>query len=327
MSEEAKIEKYLASQYGDGVVIDADFILQHQKSIVSVSPASDIAIGGIPEGSWVTLSGAPKCGKTTLALQIAANAQQKYDKFLYYLDVEGRFKEMNISGVHGLNKDKIRIIHSIKGKILSAEDFLNAGMYVIRNHPGSILIVDSSSALCAEKEMSEAITSQSRNSGPKLLASFCRQMGNVVPVQDTIVIIIQHLIANTSGYGAGYIEDGGQKIKYQSDIKLRCKGVERWVVKDEQVGQIVTWEVVHSALGAPGKKIENYIRYGYGIDKEMEIINIACDVGLITKGGAWYTCEWMEQPQKFQGAENLRQFLSENPQHYHKLYDSIRIML
>lgn len=329
MSFEKKIHKELEDKYGDGTIVDARFIVENKKNVISISPALDMAIGGIPEGTWTILSGPEKCGKTTTALQIAANAQSVYDKYVYYLNVEGRIKgDMNLLGVKDLNIDKMKIIQSVKGKILTAEDFLNEAIFVVKNHPGCVLIIDSASALCSEKEITEDITSSTRNNGPKLLASFCRQMGTIVPVQDTIVIIIQHLIANTSGYGAPFMEDGGNKIKYQVDTKLRCTKTEPYGSdKEKPVGQILHWKVLCSAMSSPGIKVQSYLRYGYGLDKENEILAIACDLGLVTKGGAWYTTAWLDEPYKLQGMENLRDFLIENPHHYNSLQEKIKGMI
>lgn len=306
--------KDIIKNLGEGAVTSASSFLSNKPKIISVSPALDIGLnGGIPTGSWVILSGPEKCGKSTLALQLAANAQS-HGMNVFYSDVECRLKEMNLTGIHNLDLERFQIIRSTKEKILSAEDHLNALIDLIKSEPNSLFILDSSSALCASKEMIEEITANTRALGPKLLASFCRQMGGVVPVQDSIIIVIQHLIANTSGYGSPYIEDSGRKLRYQVDVKLRAKGVQRWENKDKQIGQIVEWDIVTSALGSPGMKVKNYIRYGFGIDSISECIDLACDLGLISKGGAWYKIECVESCKelKFQGQEKLYEYLKEN---------------
>lgn len=301
----------------------AESILEQDNKIVSISPAADLVISGVPEGSWVILSGAPKSGKTSLALEIAKNGQLQYGKNVFYIDAEGRLKKMNITGVDGFIKEKCTIVQSTQDNILSAEKLLNITMDIIRNEKESIVIIDSTSALCAENELTSDITASSRASGPKLLASFCRQMGTVVPVQKTIVICIQHLIANTSGYGVPYMEDGGRKIQYQVDIKLRAKGIERWKDKEgKQIGQIVKWEVYSSALGSPGGDIENYIRYGKGIDIIQENIVLATDIGIIKQAGPWYSCEILGE--KFQGQERLYDYLSNNKDKLNILYQEIK---
>lgn len=317
-------QKELVKKYGEGVFLDASFLLDKPKMVIPVSPALDIGLnGGIPEGSWVIFSGQAKTGKSTTALQFAANCQQKEygSRKVFYDDVEHRLKQMNLTGIHNLITDpkQFQIIRSSKDKILSAEDHLNILVELIKDNPNSVFIIDSASALCAMGEMSEEIKASGRASGPKLLASFCRQVGPIVTVNNSIIIIIQHLIANTSGYGSPYVEDGGQKLKYQVDVKMRIKGIEKWEAKDKRIGQIVNWEIVCSALGAPLDKVQSYLRYGYGIDHITEIIQLGCDLGLIMAGGSWYTLDYLESKPKLQGQHNVYEYLSNNPDDYKKL--------
>lgn len=315
-----QLRKGIIKKYGEGISREMTDMANQKKIIVPVSPAVDIGLhGGVPEGSWVTLAGPPKFGKTTLALQLASNAQKpEYGgKMVYYLDVEGRFKHMNLTSVAAFNPDMCEHIRSQKGKILSAEDYLDIAMDIIKGHPGCVIILDSGSALCAAKELgSEGITASYRNEGPKLLAAFCRQMANVVPINDTILVMIQHIIANT-GYGGGQMEDGGNKIKYQVDVKLRGKYTEKWDDTDgSAIGQLAHWEVMSSALGAPNAKIKNYVRYGYGIDETMELIEIAADLGIINKAGSWYSFDFNGEEIKAQGMEKLHHVLKEDNNKY-----------
>lgn len=319
-----KLKKEMNKRHGANVMVNAEDVANKERKIISIGPVLDFATGGIPEGSWVLLSGTPKCGKSTTALQIAANAQQEYGKQIFIGNVEHRINEKELRGIHGLDVSKVKMIQSEKGKILTAQDFLQEFTTVIKTIPGCVLIIDSSSALCAEKEYSEDITSQARNEGPKLLATFCRKMASVVPVQDVTLIIIQHLIANTSGYGSPYYEDGGNKIQYQADLKLRCSSFQKWNAKTNddstRVGQVVNWQIITSALGAPGGKVQSYIRYGYGIDEVKEYIDLGLDMGIIDKGGAWYTFSEL----KAQGEDKLRAALLENPEKLQELKTAIK---
>lgn len=309
------------------VLVSADSIVKQERRLVHVSPCVDYALnGGIPEGSWVIFSGAPKSGKSVSALQTIANAQQQYNKPAYIINTEHRLNKKELEGVHGLRIQDLEIIQSNKGKILSAQEFLQETTTILKTVPECIIVIDSTSALCAEKEFVEDITSQARNEGPKLLATFCRKMGSVVPVQNSIVIVIQHLIANTSGYGSPYYEDGGRKIQYQADIKIRATGFQKWklsATSEDQVGQIINWQVETSALGKPGAKFQSYLRYGYGLDDIKEYITIAMDMGIISKGGAWYTFG----EERFHGEENMRTAFLENREMLNQLKDNVSSLL
>lgn len=324
------LRKELTKEYGSEILLEADTIINRERKIVPVSPQFDVGLmGGVPEGSTVIISGLEKIGKSSLSLSFAAQAQ-KMGKFILYLDVENRIKPMNLTGIKGLDTspDKLLIIQSSKEKILVGEDYLKIAEKSLNTIPESVTIVDSASALCAEKEYTSDITASARNDGPKLLANFCRKNTAAIQVNRQILLVIQHLIANTSGYGAKYMEDGGNKIKYQYDIKIRAKGSEPWTVgsgeNEVQVGQKVTWNIISSALGGkPNTKVESYLRYGVGVDHVMEYIEQALSLGVIVKGGAWFT--WGER--KFQGQERVYENFSNSPEDLTKLHQELASLL
>jgi recombination protein RecA len=347
LSEETVTE--IINKYGKGVMVGGDEIVDQEIKTLSVSPALNIILnGGIPEGTWVNLSAKPKWGKTTLALHFAANCQKEENggREVFYLDIEGRLKKMNLKGIHGLNLKKFHAIKSTKDKILTAQDFLNMGEQIAKTNEQCVIIVDSYSALCSEKEQNDEVGVSTRGqgaSGYSLLASFCRKLSNVVPVMRSNVIGIVQLMANTSGYGAGMVEKGGNSIIYQADIRLSAKSMEAWAVNGRQIGQKVTWICQCSALGSPGGSIESYIKYGYGIDEVRELQEFGIAANLILKEGAWYTCVFMknhldilsvakwdasvEKQCKAQGGDALQSLLTENPRWLQALEQEIRKLL
>jgi recombination protein RecA len=282
--------------------------------IIPIAPALNFALGGgIAEGSWVIFSGIPKGGKTSTALHFSANAQKPEfgNRNVFYIDAEGRLKDLNLSGIVGLDLKKFFVVRSSPGKILSAEDFLNEGVKIVTNNPGCILIIDSTSALCAEKELIGDIKADGRISGPKLLAQFCRKLGGIVPINKCVILVIQHMIANTSGYGPPLIEDGGNKILFQADYKIRCKSFHPWTGSSEEsiVGQLIDWQVITSGLGGiPGYKTQSYFRYGLGLDVVMELIDLGLKINLIKKSGAWFEFDG----NKYHGQLKLWDYLTQN---------------
>ena len=329
------IKEDVAKTFGDNIILTGNSIVDKKVLTIPVSPALDMILGGgIPEGSFVILTGQPKGGKSVTALDIAATAQKleyaygsfKEGRQVYYFNVEGRLKKRDLEGIKGLNLERFNVIGSQEGKILHAEEYLQIAEKVINEVPGSVVIIDSYSALCTEAEITSDMDKMQRADGAKLLAKFCRKVANVIPVNKNIVIGITHLMGNPTGYGAEFKEKSGQAIAYQTDVKLRIKKFTPWVLGSDnsQIGQEVEWQVICSALGPPGGTITSYIRYGEGIDKYTEIINLASDLGLIHKGGAWYTLNTIENKPKFQGAEKVRLFLLDNPEAYNALSKSVK---
>jgi recombination protein RecA len=350
-----KIPDYLkksAKDYGKsakdyGQIIKTGTEVLKEKSnyeIISVGPAIDIALGGgIKEGSWVTLTGDPKSGKTTTAMQIACNVQ-KMGRNVIYIDAEGRFKDMNFQ-VDGLDPEKM-LIMAPEDKPIPAEKFLEWA-YLMMSHPdnyGAILIIDSISSLIPSKEL-DGDFSPSRAGLPKILSIFTKKIGQLLPRQRGLVIAITHYIANTSGFGKAKMADGGNKIQYQADTRMEIAGggekisaVKYWDDDDgKRIGQLVNWKIVCSSMGPPGGQVQSYIRYGHGIDKTQEILTLALDLGLIDKSGAWFTCSFLQMFKdvakkifpdidvenedelfkngvaKFQGQNKLYTFLASNP--------------
>ena len=329
-----KLKEEVTKQFGDEIILSGNALVDKKVLTIPVGPALDIVLnGGIPEGSFVVLTGQPKCGKTTTSLDFAATAQRpeyqgqlKTPREVYYLNIEGRLKKRDLEGIPGLDLTRFHIIGSQQGKILHAEEYLQIAEKIINEMPGSVVIIDSYSALCTEAEITSDMDKMQRADGAKLLAKFCRKVANVIPVNKNIVIGITHLMGNPTGYGAEFKEKSGQAIAYQTDIKLRAKSFKAWIVGTEgtQIGQEIEWQVLCSALGAPGGVITSYIRYGQGIDRYTEIINLASDLGIISKGGAWYTIGCLDDKPKFQGVEKVRAYLVDNPTVYESLYSQVK---
>lgn len=328
------IKEDVKKKFGDEIMLSATAVVDRENVVIPVSPALDIVLnGGIPEGSFVIFTGQPKCGKTTTSLDFAATAQKpeyqgdlKKPRHVYYLNIEGRLKKRDLEGIPHLDLDRFDIIGSQQGKILHAEEYLQIGERLINEEPGSIVIIDSYSALCTEAEITSDMDKMQRADGAKLLAKFCRKVANVIPVNKNIVIGITHLMGNP-GYGnVEWKEKSGQAIAYQTDVKLRAKMFKAWSATADgpQIGQEVDWQVQCSALGPPGGNIKSFIRYGEGVDKAMELITLCIDIGIIAKGGAWYTLSSLEEKPKFQGTEKLRQYVVEHPEVYDKLMTELR---
>jgi recombination protein RecA len=360
MATKAKTPEYLKKiikDYGE-IIRNGTDVLEQKKNFktISVSPAIDIALGGgIREGSWLTLTGDPKSGKTTTAMQIAANCQ-KEGRPIIYLDAEGRLKDMNFE-VSELDPSKMTIV-APEDKPIPAEDFLDVA-YKMMSHPdhyGAVLIIDSISSLMPKKEL-DGDFSPGRAGLPKILSIFTKKVGQLLPRQHGLIIAITHYIANTGGFGKAKLADGGNKIQYQADTRMEIAGggekvsaVSPWTsTGGDRIGQVVNWRIICSSMGPPGGQVQSYIRYGHGVDKTQELLMLSCDLGLIDKSGAWFSCSFMSlckemakeiKPEldveneealtkafKFQGQDNLYEFLSGNPKLVEFLEKSIKEML
>lgn len=300
---------------------------------VPFSPSLDLALnGGLLEGTWTIISGNPKTGKTTSCLQVCKNAQD-CGRPVIYVDGESRLKKYNLEGTQGLDLDKIQIIHSPEdGEQLSAEDFLDVceSMILKPENKGAICIIDSCSSLVPRAELESPASASLRASLPKLLSHWVKKNAQNVVKNKIVVIIITHYITNTSGYGKVKIPDCGVMVQYQADTRLDIARIEDWREggdSGKKIGQLVHWKIDCSAMGASGNECISYIRYGKGIDKVQEIIELAVSFGIIEKGGSWYTLSFLEEPVKVQGMSNVYDFLSENPEQIKVVTEKVMEML
>jgi len=333
LDKKSGLELSIEKEFGKNILVDGNYIFTQKSVIIPISPAIDTITGGMPEGGFFTLTGQPKAGKSTTALDFAATAQNpKYGgeccpdgREIYFYAAEGRLKERDIAGILHLNRNKFHIIQSIPGKILSAADYLEIAERFINEKPGSVHIIDSYSALCTEAEKTGTMSDQQRADGPKVIAKFCRKVCNTVPVNRCIIIGVTHQMGNPTGYSE-FKEKSGQSIAYQVDVKLKCQAFRAWKINEAQIGQEVDWVCPNTATYiTPGGKVTSFIRYGKGIDKTREAINIAIDLNIIKKGGAWYEFP-MFNNQKAQGLENAVLFVDSMPNGYDIVYDKVKEM-
>jgi len=317
----------IIKEYGD-VLHNPSYITDTKLAIIPVSPKIDMALGGgVPEGSLFIMTGPEKVGKTITALTFCANAQTVNRK-VYYGNIEGRLRKRDLEGIASLSVDPehMEIIGSTQGNILSAEKYLGIFDNLIHTQPDCICVVDSFSALSSESELTGDITDTQVMSVQKVLAKFCRRISNVLPINKVTVVGITHLMANMSTFGRGKakVEKSGSALKYQVDVKLHATHSQPIMQGDTQIGQTVHWQVVTSAIGAPGQKVSSHIKYGRGIWKEMELADLLVDFGLVEKSGAWFK---LPNEEKVQGKNNLSKYLEDNPDEYQKFEDEIFSMV
>lgn len=354
-NDDVKLLEEIIKKYGHVIKSGTDVLNErHDYKVLSVSPVLDVALGGgLKEGSWLMLSGPPKTGKTTLAMQLIHNCQQEGRPILY-VNAEGRLKEMNFE-IDGLDPTKVQVV-SAENEPLSAEKFLDIVYKFVsaKENVGCLCVIDSISSLIPERDLQQDINGMTRPGLPKILSDFVKKLGQIVPNQRAIIVMITHMITNTSGYGAARMADGGVKIQFQSDTRLEVKSITPWVQDDQQIGQAVNWKVLWSSMGPPGAECQSWIRYGHGIDKIQEIVMMGQEAGLISQSGAWMTCNFLLlKPEllkeifpdlelidgsykdiekatrlcKFQGAEKLYHFFKNQPKVYEALVEEIKQML
>lgn len=323
----AEVEK----NFGAGIVRSGRDVVNSPPMVIPVSPKlNGILGGGIPSGSWVSVAGPEKCGKSVSMLDFAATCQRpEYgSRPVMMLATEHRADPLLLTGIQGLNLDPpmFYLVQSTKGRILNSVDFLNIGLTFLKSVPGGVLLTDSVSSLVNPKTLTDGIGSSDFGTGNRLVSQFIDCAVPVVKANDCIVIGIVQYYTNTSGYGKKWSEKAPKKWFYQSDVRLACEkfAYDHGNGEDEApTGQTLNWFCQKAALCGPGGKTESHIRFGVGIDKVKELLSVGCDFGLVEKSGSWVTFNFLaakpdllpegKDAVSAQGMEKAYRLLEENP--------------
>lgn len=302
--------------------------MQNEKPIVSLSPTFNSICGGIKGGSFVLMGGPPKCGKTITCLDFAARAQQAGYTVLY-LNSEGRLAVRDIKGCKKLDysTEKFKLISSTTENKVSAEQYLGSVLHYMETEERLFVIADSLSHMEAEKQLNDATCDLTRDASPRIMSQFCKKLAPYISSSDHIFLGVVHLIANTSGYGKAVVEGGGNKIQYAADIKLRLKNYEAMTnadaYRDREYGRKINWICETSNMGFPKMEGTSYVILGEGIDDIAELLPIALETGVMSKGGAWYNYG----DQKFQGEKKAIEALRDNPEMYQEIKTEVEARL
>lgn len=318
-------------------LLSVDFILKKKRQVVPFSPSIDCICGGISEGTVNIISGPCKAGKTTGLMHHSCKAQTM-GKDIYYFNIENRLKARDIESIKDLKHDKFFIISSTpeeknekgevikEAKIWSAEDYLTELEKLLKDKPNSIFILDSESMLATSNELTSELGDQQRAEAAKLLAKFMRRNMPTISLNNQIVWVVRHTMANPSGMGAGSAEKGSGAGSYACDLRLIITYTERWLIKDQQIGQKVHFKLGTGYLDGAmsGATAIGHFKFGEGIDEESEICELAVNLGIIKQAGAWYQ---LQDERKFQGQEKLAQALKDDKTLKDNIFKEIKEML
>lgn len=283
------------------------------------------------------------------SLTIAANAQKQGRK-VFYCNIEGRIKERDLAGIHGLDQEKLVIIRSHRNpdgtsRIMVAHEYLDCVEVIANTVPGAVIIVDSISQLLTEGEKTGNLEDSAYAPGAKLMSSLCKRLCNVISVNDIILIGILHITANFARFGKNTSITGGNKIKYACDVGLVCTKfsyLKEGGKEDDNddggiaYGQKVHWVTTSTALNAaPCQSTDSIIRYGMGIDHVAELVQLGVDLGFITKRGSWFIMSYMEDKVEnydksnytIQGELNLINRIRDNKEEYDILEKCVNEMI
>lgn len=309
----SQIEK----SYGKGAIMRyGDNLAVNVEAIPTGSLSLDLAlgIGGVPKGRIIEIYGPESSGKTTLALHIIASAQKRGGE-VAFVDAEHALEPAYARAL-GVDIENLLISQPDTG-----EDALAITETLVRSGAIDVVVVDSVAALVPRSEIEGEMGDSSVGVVARLMSQALRKLAGSISKTNCIVIFINQLREKIGVmYGSPETTPGGRALKYFSSVRIDVRRIESLKNGTEVVGNRTKAKIVKNKVAPPFKEAEFDIMYGEGISKVGEIIDLSVKLGLIDKGGAWFTVG----ETRLQGRDNVKEYLKSNPDVADQLEAKIR---
>src|SRR5271169_1819487 len=308
----------IEKQFGKGSIMRLGENVHMQiDSIPTGALALDLAlgIGGLPRGRIVEIYGPESSGKSTLATHVVAEAQRN-GGICAYVDAEHAMDPVYAKAI-GVNIDDLLISQPDTG-----EQALEISDMLIRSGALDVLVIDSVAALTPRAEIEGEMGDSHVGLQARLMSQALRKLTGTLSKTDTIAIFINQLREKIGVlYGSPEVTPGGRALKFYASVRLDIRRVEQ--IKDgaEVIGSRTRVKVVKNKCSSPFKQAEFDIMYGKGISREGSLLDVGVELGFVKKSGAWFT---YEGEQLGKGRENVKGFLTENPQLMAEIDDRVR---
>ncbi|MGH9513305.1 MAG: recombinase RecA [Terriglobales bacterium] len=311
----AQIEK----QFGKGSIMR----LGSREAIVPISviPTGAISfdaalgVGGFPRGRVVEIFGPESSGKTTIALQVIAEAQ-KTGGMAAFVDAEHAL-DPGYAKKLGVDVDNLLVSQPDYG-----EQALEITEALVRSGAIDVLVVDSVAALVPKAELDGEMGDSHMGLQARLMSQALRKLTGTVSKSRTCLIFINQIREKIGVmFGNPETTTGGRALKFYSSVRIDIRRIAAIKEGDVVTGSRTKIKVVKNKVAAPFREAEFDIMYGEGISREGDLLDIAANSGLLEKSGAWYS---YKGERIGQGRENARQFLKDNKDTMAKLEGEVR---
>jgi recombination protein RecA len=277
------------------------------ESISTGSLSLDLAlgIGGLPKGRIIEIYGPESSGKTTLALQVIAEAQ-KTGGICAFVDAEHAMDPIYAKKL-GVNTSELLISQPDTG-----EQALEITDTLIKSGSISVLVVDSVAALTPKAELEGEMGDHHVGLQSRLMSQALRKLTGSVSKSNTMVIFINQIRMKIGVmFGNPETTSGGNALKFYSSVRMDIRRIGAIKEKDEIIGNSTRVKVIKNKVAPPFKVVEFDLMYGKGISKLGELIDLGAKAGVVEKSGAWYAYKGEKIGQ---GRENAKTYLQKNPE-------------
>ncbi|WP_317367085.1 recombinase RecA [uncultured Tyzzerella sp.] len=310
----AQIEK----QFGKGAVMKLGETNNKTVEVIPTGSLSlDVALGagGVPKGRIIEIFGPESSGKTTVALHMVAEVQ-KAGGIAGFVDAEHALDPVYAQKI-GVNIDELYISQPDDG-----EQALDITETMVRSGAIDIIIVDSVAALVPKSEIDGVMGDSHMGVQARLMSQALRKLTAITAKSKCIVIFINQLREKIGiSYGSPETTTGGRALKFYASVRIDIRKGEPIKNGTDLIGARTKAKIAKNKIAPPFKTAEFDIIYGEGISHIGDVLDLGADLGIVTKGGAWYS---YEETRLGQGRENAKKFLLENPHLLRTIENAVR---
>ena len=308
----------LEKQFGKGSIMrlgSKDVVPIAVISTGSISFDAALGVGGVPRGRVIEIFGPESSGKTTITLQIIAEAQ-KAGGLAAFVDAEHALDPQYAQKL-GVDIDNLLVSQPDYGK--QALEIVEA---LVRSNAIDVLVVDSVAALVPKAELDGEMGDSHMGLQARLMSQALRKLTGTVSKSRTCLIFINQ-IRDKIGvmFGNPETTTGGKALKFYSSVRIDIRRIGAVKDGDSVVGSRTKVKIVKNKVAAPFRDAEFDILYGEGISREGDVLDLAFLHNIVDKSGAWYS---YQGERIGQGRENAKQFLKENPEVFKSIEERVR---
>lgn len=310
--------KQIEKDYGKGsIMILGENRAMDIETISSGSISLDQAMGvfGYPKGRIIEIYGPESSGKTTFALHAIAETQ-KAGGYAAFIDAEHSLDAVYAKNL-GVDIDQLILSQPDTG-----EQALEIAEALIRSGAIDMVVIDSVAALVPEAEIRGEMGDSHVGLQARLMSQAMRKLSGALSKSKCIAIFINQIREKVGiMFGNPETTPGGRALKFYATIRLEIRKGEQIKEGNDITGNKAKVKVVKNKVAAPFKTCEVDIVFGKGISKTGEIVDIASEMDILKKSGAWYA---YKDAKVGQGRENVKKYLEENPEVYEEIYQAVK---
>lgn len=262
-----------------------------------------LGIGGVPRGRIVEIYGPESSGKTTVALHIAAEAQ-KLGGEVAFIDVEHALDPVYAKNL-GVDIDSLLVSQPDSG-----EQALEIAEALVRSGAIDCIVLDSVAAMVTKAEIDGEMGDTHVGQLARLMSQAMRKLTSVIAKSNCVAVFINQVREKIGViYGNPETTPGGRALKFYSSVRIEVRRAEQIKQGSEVIGNRTRCKVVKNKVSPPFKECEFDIMYGTGISRVGEVLDMAVDLGIVKKGGSWFSYNDLKLGQ---GRDNSKEFLTQN---------------